>query len=163
MTTDPSRLERPVAPELAVSEWLNAAAPISLAALRGKVVLIHAFQMLCPGCVMHGVPQTQRIHQGVRHADFVVLGLHTVFEHHEAMKPVSLRAFVHEFRLEFPIGIDAYEEQSLLPRTMAAYAMRGTPTTILIDRRGRIAASAFGALDDIALGVTIGQLLAEAA
>lgn len=162
MGIDPGCVERPIAPELAVSEWLNADQPITLGALRGKVVLLHAFQMLCPGCVMHGVPQTQRVHQNVRHADFVVLGLHTVFEHHQAMQPVSLRAFVHEFRLQFPIGIDAYEGQSSLPRTMAAYAMQGTPTTILIDRRGRVAGSAFGAIDDIALGVTIGQLLAEA-
>lgn len=152
---------RPAAPELAVSEWLNAAGPITLASMRGKVVLIHAFQMLCPGCVMHAIPQTQRIAQSVRHPEFVVLGLHTVFEHHQAMQPVALRAFAHEFQLQFPIGIDAYEGASPLPKTMHAFAMRGTPTTILIDRQGRIALSAFGALDDIALGVSIGGVLAE--
>lgn len=158
---DRSLAERPAAPELAVSEWLNAERSITLAAVRGKVVLLHAFQMLCPGCVMHAVPQTQRVHEGVQHPELVVLGLHTVFEHHQAMQPVALRAFVHEFRLRFPIGIDAHDGQAPLPRTMQAYGMQGTPTTILIDRRGRIAHSAFGAIDDIALGLSIGQLLAE--
>jgi hypothetical protein len=27
-------------------------------ALRGRPVLLHALQMLCPGCVAHGTPQT---------------------------------------------------------------------------------------------------------
>lgn len=39
------------APELAVSEWMNAPTPITLDALRGRVVYLHAFQALCPGCV----------------------------------------------------------------------------------------------------------------
>src|SRR5690606_20270412 len=39
------------APELQVSRWFNTPAPLSLAALRGRVVVVEAFQMLCPGCV----------------------------------------------------------------------------------------------------------------
>ena len=51
------------APELAVSQWFNTAEPLTLAALRGRPVLLHAFQMLCPGCVAHGTPQTQRAYE----------------------------------------------------------------------------------------------------
>ena len=36
------------APELAVSEWFNTPVPLTLEALRGRVVLLHAFQLLCP-------------------------------------------------------------------------------------------------------------------
>gem|GEM_PF-3133559 len=43
----------PTAPELVVSEWLNTDSAPTLANLRGNVVLIEAFQMLCPGCVSH--------------------------------------------------------------------------------------------------------------
>lgn len=50
-------------PELQVSEWLNTPEPLSLAALRGQVVVVHAFQMLCPGCVSHGLPQAKRLTQ----------------------------------------------------------------------------------------------------
>ncbi len=149
------------APELSVSQWLNSAQPITLAALRGKVVLIHAFQMLCPGCVMHGIPQTRRIAQVLRRDDFVVLGLHSVFEHHAVMTPQALEVFVHEFRLEFPIGIDRYEPGSSLPMTMRAYGLQGTPTTLLIDRAGKLRLHEFGAVDDLALGLQIGELLAE--
>lgn len=45
-----------IAPPLQVSEWLNTPQPISLAPLRGRVVVLHAFQMLCPACVAHGLP-----------------------------------------------------------------------------------------------------------
>ena len=51
------------APELAVSQWFNTPSPLTLEALRGKVVLIHAFQMLCPGCVIHAIPQARKVHE----------------------------------------------------------------------------------------------------
>lgn len=35
-----------------------------------------------------------------------VIGVHAVFEHHEAMRAASLKAFLHEFRVTFPAGID---------------------------------------------------------
>ena len=95
------------APELQVAEWLNVTAPVTLASSRGRVVVIEAFQMLCPGCVLHGLPQAQTIRRAFGPSDVAVLGLHTVFEHHEAMAPVSLRAFLHEYRIDFPVGIDA--------------------------------------------------------
>ncbi|MEQ8206410.1 MAG: TlpA family protein disulfide reductase, partial [Woeseia sp.] len=63
------------APELRVSAWLNTDAPITLAGLRGSVVVIEAFQMLCPGCVSHGLPQARRIAETFRDEDVVVLGL----------------------------------------------------------------------------------------
>ena len=44
-----------MAPELAVSQWFNADTEVTLEALRGEVVVVEAFQMLCPGCVSHGV------------------------------------------------------------------------------------------------------------
>jgi len=151
-----------LAPELDVSQWLNAGPQLpSLAALRGKVVLVHAFQMLCPGCVLHTVPQAQRIHAALRRDDFAVLGLHCVFEHHAVMSPAALEVFAAEFRLGFPIGVDRQRPGSPLPATMAAYAMQGTPTTLLVDREGRLRLHEFGAVDDLALGVQIGTLLAE--
>ncbi len=48
-------------PELAVTRWLNASEQLSLARLRDRVVVVLAFQMLCPGCVEHAIPQTKRL------------------------------------------------------------------------------------------------------
>jgi peroxiredoxin len=153
--------EQQSAPELEISTWLNTAQPLRLGELRGRVVVLHAFQMLCPGCVLHGVPQAQRIHDLFDRDEVQVIGLHTVFEHHEAMRETSLKAFVHEFRVTFPVGIDRHVAGEALPLTMARYAMRGTPTLILIDRAGRLRAHLFGQMDDLAVGAQIARLAAE--
>ena len=150
------------APDLQISQWLNIDAPLSLASLRGRVVVLHAFQMLCPACVSHGLPQTVRIRETFSEDDVAVIGLHTVFEHHAVMTAEALRAFVHENRLAFPIGIDQPAANGSIPLTMQAYELSGTPSLVLIDRRGRLRLSHFGHLDDLRVGAMIGQLVAEA-
>ena len=148
------------APPLAVSQWFNTDSPISLDDLAGQVVAIEAFQMLCPGCVSHGLPQAQRIAQAFA-GDVTVLGLHTVFEHHEAMRPVSLQAFLHEYRIGFPVGVDDHDDLRGTPITMARYQLRGTPSLILIDRNGRIRLNAFGHVDDLVAGAALARLIDE--
>ena len=56
--------------------------------------------------------------------------------------------------------LDAHEDGAGLPVTMRRYGMRGTPTLLLIDRRGDLRLHAFGAVDDMALGAAIAGLLA---
>lgn len=148
-----------LAPELSISMWVNSDEPMTLEHLRGRPVLIHAFQMLCPGCVAHAIPQTEKAFRLFGDTDLAVIGLHTVFEHHEAMTPGALKAFVHEYRLSFPIGIDTPRQDGPIPETMHRYQMRGTPTTILIGRDGRIITHQFGQLDDMALGAMITSAL----
>ncbi|MDP1965569.1 MAG: TlpA disulfide reductase family protein [Reyranella sp.] len=157
MDTDPQ-----LASELQVERWLNTETAISLSDLRGKVIILYAFQMLCPGCVAHTIPQAKRLHELARGTDLVVLGLHTVFEHHAAMTPTALEAFLHEYRVSFPVGIDKPAVDNPIPRTMAAYGMRGTPSTIIVDRSGRLVRHTFGTEDDLALGMILGGLLNEA-
>ncbi|WP_407526992.1 peroxiredoxin family protein [Methylobacterium oryzisoli] len=151
----------PLAPELDVVRWFNTSTPLTLAALRGKVVVLHAFQMLCPGCVAHGTPQAEKLHRlFAQSGEVVVIGLHTVFEHHAAMSEVALAAFIHEYRLTLPIGVDRPGADGPVPRTMRRYGLRGTPTTIVIDRDGVVREHAFGQVDDLALGVLVGSLVA---
>lgn len=149
------------APELCVSRWFNTETPLTLAGLKGKVVMLHAFQMLCPACVAHGTPQAARIHSLFGGEDLGVIGLHSVFEHHAAMTPVALQAFIHEYRLRFPIAVDAPGEDGPIPQTMARYGMRGTPTAILIDQTGAVRDHFFGQIDDLSLGAAIGALLSQ--
>jgi len=149
-----------LAPEIAVSRWFNTDQPLTLETLRGRPVLLHAFQMLCPGCVSHGTPQTQRAHELFKQSDLQVIGLHTVFEHHAAMTPVSLEAFIQEYRLTFPIGVDEAGEGTPIPVTMGRYGMQGTPTSILIGRDGNIVHHGFGQQGDMALGAIIAAELA---
>ncbi|GAB4390195.1 thioredoxin domain-containing protein [Albidovulum sp.] len=147
-------------PELHAAEWLNAARPLALADFRGRVLAIEVFQMLCPGCVMHGLPQAGRIAQTFDSADVAVIGLHSVFEHHAANSREALAAFLHEWRIRFPVAIDA-PGNGPLPRTMEAWQLQGTPTLVLIDREGRMRARHFGQVSDLALGAEIMALVGE--
>lgn len=158
--TDSASASFGMAPALQVVRWFNTERPLTLDALRGRVIVLHAFQMLCPGCVHYGIPQAQRIQQRFNAADVAVIGLHTVFEHHDVMSPEALEVFIHENRLSFPIGVDTPEGKGI-PLTMRAYRMQGTPTLILIDRRGQLRFHLFGQEDDLGVGSAIGRLLAE--
>jgi hypothetical protein len=153
--------DAPQANEWSTSRWFNTDGPLTLAGLRGKVVMLHAFQMLCPGCVSHGVPQAERVHRLFLRDEVAVIGLHTVFEHHAAMTPVGLEAFLHEYRITHPVGVDTAVANEAIPRTMRAYAMQGTPSLILIDRAGRLRLHEFGRMDDLRLGSLLGRLVTE--
>lgn len=145
-----------------IAEWLNTTAPIDLEAQRGHVVVALAFQMLCPGCVTHAIPQMRAVHELFGPQGVVVVGLHTVFEHHEAMTVTALRAFVHEYGLRFPVGVDMpADDGGLIPQTMATYHMQGTPTLLLIDRAGLLRRQIFGHIHDLRLGAEIMRLAAE--
>ena len=149
------------APTLQVSRWFNTSEPITLESLRGRVVALHAFQMLCPGCVAHGLPQARRMRQVFSGEQFTMIGLHTVFEHHQVMNDDALQVFIDEYRLDFPIGVDQASGFDGIPKTMNALALRGTPSLVLLDKRGRIRFSHFGQVDDMTLGAVVGRLLSE--
>jgi len=110
--------------------------------------------------VAESLPQVRRIERIFANTDLQVIGLHTVFEHHEAMTPTVLKAFIHEYRLTSPIGVDQADQHSDIPVTMRRYGFRGTPSSVLIGRDGVILHHAFGVEDDIALGARIGMALA---
>ncbi|GAB95752.1 hypothetical protein BJY21_001258 [Kineosphaera limosa] len=143
--------------ELAVSEWIGTPPAPTMAELRGQVVAIEAFQMLCPGCVTHGLPQAARLQRDFGQ-DIVVFGLHTVFEHHAVMGVEALRVFLAEFRTPFPVAVD--EPRGVgLPVTMQRLGLQGTPTLLLVDRNGDIRFRGLGTVEDIALGVAVGTLI----
>jgi hypothetical protein len=157
--------EAAAAAPLAVSQWFNSGHPVTLDSLRGKVVLMHAFQMLCPACVMQATPQAVRIWQRYlldEHDSAVaVIGLHAVFEHHHVMTPAALAVYLHEFRVPFPVGVDAAGIHGPIPQTMHAYGMQGTPTMLLIDAAGHLRKHHFGVESDKVLIADIDYLIAE--
>ena len=147
-------------PELATNGWLNTPAPLTLAGLKGKVVAMVAFQMLCPGCVEHGLPQAKRLAAKFNRDEVEIIGLHCVFEHHAVMTPSALQVFMAEYKWPFPVGIDMSDGDGV-PKTMAAYQMQGTPTLLLFDRAGRLRRHYFGRPDDIQIAAEIMALAIE--
>jgi len=75
--------------------------------------------------------------------------------------PAVIKAFVHEYRIKFPVGLDLPSPDGPIPQTMESYRMRGTPSIVLIDRHGYIRKHSFGAVDDLRLGAEIGALTQE--
>src|SRR5277367_2966595 len=149
------------APELLVQTWFNTDRPLFLSGLRGRVIVLAAFQVWCPNSVAAGVPQAQRIFETFEPKDVAVIGLHATFEHHDAFNSAVLKAFIHEYRLKFPIAIDEPNPASPIPHTMERYKMRGTPSLVLIDRHGYVRKHTFGAVDDLRIGAEIGALTQE--
>ena len=146
-------------PELVASQWFNSE-PLSLKKLKGKVVVVVAFQMLCPGSLRHSLPQAQRIARAFNSDEVAVVGLHMVFENHADMSPSQLEPFLKTEHIEIPIAVDK-QEDSGVPETMEAYGMQGTPTLLIFDRQGRLRRHYLGAVDDVRLGAEIMALCIE--
>lgn len=147
-------------PELEVVRWLNTPEPVTLAGLKGKVIVLIAFQMLCPGCVEHGLPQARRLRERFKPDQVAIIGLHTVFEHHDVMTPAALEVFMSEYRWPFPVGIDQPNGKAA-PKSMTAYQMQGTPSLLIFDRAGRLRRHYFGRPDDMLLAAEIMALSIE--
>jgi len=147
-------------PELIVAQVFNAPEAPTLKKLKGKVVVVAAFQMLCPGSLRHGLPQAQRLARAFSPDEVAVLGLHMVFENHKDMTPSLLEPFLKAERITIPILVDKLNGAGT-PATMAAYGMQGTPTLLLFDRQGRLRRHYLGAVDDVRLGAEIMALCLE--
>lgn len=114
---------------------------------------------------MQAMPQAVRLWQHYRQSahseDVVVIGLHTVFEHHHVMTPAALEVYLHEFSIPFPVGMDMAVANDPIPQTMRAYRTQGTPTTLLIDGAGYLRKHYFGVESDQQAIAAIDQLVAE--
>lgn len=62
-------------------------------------------------------------------------------------------------RVQFPVAVDRRIETERLPQTMRAFGMRGTPTLILIDRKGRVAFHGFCRHFDLEVGFQLDAFL----
>lgn len=103
--------------------------PLTLANMRGHMVVALGFQKVCPGCVQYALPQLARLRRAFLPARIALPGLNMVSEHHGVNTAEALVVFAHEYRFDFPIGIDAPDPQGdRTPVTMAPFAMQGTPT-----------------------------------
>jgi thiol-disulfide isomerase/thioredoxin len=122
--------DRGAAPEFAgISAWLNTP-PLSMHALRGKVVLIDFWTYSCINC-LRTLPHVTRWHAQYRDQGLVVVGVHTPeFPHERDLD--GLRTAAKRFGIDYPIAQDnGYA-------TWKAYANQYWPATYLVDRRGRL-------------------------
>lgn len=104
-----------------------------LAKLRGKVVLINFWATWCPPC-RREMPSMERLSQRFKGQPFVVLAVDV------GEGPDTIETFASQLdtTLTFPILLDTRSH------AMRAWRVAGLPTTFLIDKQGRIVATAIG-------------------
>jgi thiol-disulfide isomerase/thioredoxin len=155
-------LEPTESPAWKIDQWLNDD-PGKIADHRGKVILIHFFQMWCPGCDDFSIPLFQRWTEefGARD-DVLVVSIHTVFEGHDVQSPEHLRLFVAERGIAHPVGIDAYPSPGArVPITMDRFETGGTPHIAIVDQQGKLRFSHFGRFEPDPVERFITRLLDE--
>lgn len=108
--------------------------PASLAALRGKVVLVNFWATWCEPCVEE-MPSLQRLRDRLGTARFEVLAVN-----YQEGEP-RIRAFLQKVPVDFPI---VHDTDGGVARTWKA---RVFPASFVVDAQQRIRYTAIGALD----------------
>jgi thiol-disulfide isomerase/thioredoxin len=146
------------APEFSgIAEWINTPSgkPLSLAGLRGKVVLVDFWTYSCINCI-RTFPHLKAWDRAYRKDGLVIVGVHTPEFAFERV-PANVRAAVRRFGIRYPVAIDnGY-------RTWNAYANQYWPAEYLIDRTGVVRHAHFGEGDYEGTESFIRRLLGEPA
>jgi len=116
-------------------EWFNVPAPLTLKALRGKVVLLDFWTYGCVNC-MHVLPDLKRLEAKYGDA-LVVIGVHSAKFTNER-KSDNIRRIVARYEIEHPVANDA--EFAIWKQ----YGARAWPTLVLIDPEGYVVGTASG-------------------
>jgi cytochrome c biogenesis protein CcdA/thiol-disulfide isomerase/thioredoxin len=145
------------APELTgINAWLNTAGdkPLTLAGLRGKVVLIDFWTYSCINC-QRTLPHVEAWYRDYQKDGFVVIGVHTpefAFEHVTS----NIASQANALGVKYPIAVDNNYA------TWNAYGNQYWPAEYLVDATGVIRHVAFGEGDYDGTESVIRQLLATA-
>jgi cytochrome c biogenesis protein CcdA/thiol-disulfide isomerase/thioredoxin len=127
------------APEFqGIEAWLNTTngRPLSLAGLRGRVVLIDFWTYSCINC-LRTLPHLKAWDTAYRSAGLTIVGVHTPEFGFERV-PDNVRSAVGRLGLRYPIALDTGY------KTWTAYHNQYWPAKYLIDRSGRIRYTHFG-------------------
>jgi cytochrome c biogenesis protein CcmG/thiol:disulfide interchange protein DsbE len=128
-----ARGEKPAAPELTLPR-LGEDGTMTLASLRGKVVVLNAWASWCPPC-KDEAPALQRAYERWKDRGVVVLGLDFQDTTADAL------AFVDRHGITYPNVRDGSGD------VVSRWGVTGPPETFFIDRQGRIVSHVPGPLD----------------
>ncbi|HEY1248233.1 MAG TPA: TlpA family protein disulfide reductase [Nitrososphaera sp.] len=212
------------APNVTVSNWVQGR-PTNIDKEEGNVVLVEVFQVNCPGCFLHGIPEAIDLYKKYGDRGLTVLGVATAFEDFDKNNLENLVKLVTNYevigetfhalrqygqlregnklpyKIPFPIAMDLIKKEStdltdsrimdfieanvpdfrsytekdrqvLIERvklylkskqfsakTFEDYMLRGTPSSILIDRLGILRGTYFGS--NGLLGRAVEELIRE--
>ena len=196
------------APNLSVSKWVQGI-PTNFDQEKDHIVVVEVFQVNCPGCFLHGIPETIDVYNKYRDEGVTVLGFATAFEDFdkntlenlelllktgevigETKKALSQYGKIDDsklpYKIPFPVGMDTlikdtddvsqtrildfihsqipdfdsrpqdYKDQIIqqvkdymkskefVAETFEKFSLQGTPSTIIVDRKGILRDVSFG-------------------
>lgn len=115
--------------------WLNVGAPITIAQLRGKVVILDFWTYGCINC-MHVLRDLKTLEQRFPN-ELVVIGVHSPKFTNEKDSD-NLRRILVRYEIEHPVANDANLE------IWRRYGAKAWPTRIIIDPAGNLVGTALG-------------------
>ena len=145
--------QRVQAPELVAPAGFLNSEPVTLASLRGKVVLIDFWTYSCINC-QRTFPYIRQWWDTYRDNGLVVLGVHTPEFDFEAIE-ANVAAVLPRYGVTWPVVLDPQR------RTWNAWSNRYWPAKYLVDRNGRVAYAHFGEGQYLATEQAIRALLSE--
>lgn len=130
---------RPAPEFVGLGGWINSK-PLTMAQLRGQVVLVDFWTHGCVNCV-RTLPHLQQWHTRYAAQGLVIVGVHTPeFAFERSLH--NVRAAVQRHGLSYPVAQDnGYQ-------TWQAYDNQYWPAQYLVDRQGRIVYQHFGEGDE---------------
>ena len=118
-----------------IQEWLNSP-PLTLAGLRGKVVVLDFWTYSCVNC-LRTLPYIRRWYSTYRDKGLVIVGVHTPEFSFERV-PGNVRRAVSSLGVDYPVALDNDYA------TWNAWGNRYWPAKYFIDRRGNLRFFHFG-------------------
>lgn len=123
--------------------------PLSLASLKGKVVIVNFWATSCPGCIAE-MPDLIRTHQ-----TYAPRGLETIAIAMSYDPPAYVLNYAERNRLPFTVALDLNGEAA-----RAFGNVKLTPTTFIVDKSGNIIHKTVGILDFAQLRTILDRELA---
>ena len=132
--------------------WLNTDKPLSIAALKGKFILLDFWTYGCINCI-HIIPDLKKLE--TKYANqLVVIGVHSAKFQNEK-ETENIRRIILRYEIEHPVYNDADY------RVWQSYGIRAWPTQVLIDPAGYIVGGVSGEGNYQIIDETIARLAGE--
>ena len=122
--------------------------PLRLSSLRGKPVLINFWATWCAPCRAE-MPDIVKAYNRYKDNDFVVLSVNIK----DDFGPEAVKKFIADYKMTFPVVRDALGEVE------QTYRLRGYPTSVFVDRTGKITAVVAGPVTGGTLEARLKEIL----